>query len=277
MRLAAAKTRRAMLQASGRLLLGSTLLGHTGLAACATAAAPPRRLRRPHPLIALTSEPGQSAAWVDDTLPDALARLHGWHLELRERVELRLYADERAFAAGTGRREPWLRAWTGYATVHLLPPPTWSDASRVAQVERLAHELTHAAVFQGLGAEGVAARVRAPLWFNEGTSSLVAGQGARRMPLPVVVVRAGAEDPLVGASAWMRRDHHVAYGAAHHVMAALAEGWGRDLLARVLAAARVDGTEGAIQRALAAATGLEERGLWPWLKGAATAPRPAGA
>lgn len=257
-----------MLQASGRLLLGSSLLG-----ACVTTGAPRpggagRRLRRPHPLVALTAPQEASAgaeAWVERALPAALERLERWHLRLDERVELRLYLDQPAFAAATGRREPWLRAWAGHATVHLLPPATWSDPSPEAQVERLTHELTHAAVFQALGEEGAAARVRPPLWFREGTSSVVAGQERRRMPLALVVERAGASDPLVDAPRWMSREHHVAYGAAHHVMAALAQRAGRDVIARVLASARADGEEGAVERALPEATGLQERQLWPWL------------
>jgi hypothetical protein len=218
-----------------------------------------------HPRLVITltpDAPDDAGAWIDDALPDALARLGACSLALARRSELRQHQTQAAFARATGKRSPWLRAWAGYAVVHLLPPATWSDPARPARVERLAHELTHLAIYQGLGDEADARRVAPPFWFVEGAASVVARQGARRLPLAEVVARARDRNPLVRADALLEREHHLAYGAAHHAVEALFADHGLDVVARVVAAARKAPQRGALGRAVREVCGVDADALW---------------
>jgi hypothetical protein len=256
-----------VLGASGRLVLGSTLFAPL---ACVTAR--PRAVRRVyrlHPRVvatlprALAAEDGD---WIAAALPAALGRLTAFALPLRRRTELRLHADRASFARDSGHDEPWLRAWAGYEVVHLLPPRLWRDAGEEARVERLAHELTHAAVFQALGTEEEATRIAPPFWFNEGTCSVVAGQRARRMPLPLAVTRARGRNPLLEGRQAAARDHQTAYAVAHHAVQLLVDDHGADVLARVLDRARADGTRGAVGRAVSELCGVTGQSLWDALR-----------
>lgn len=268
--------RRAMLQASGRFLIGSSV---AWVSACATtreepASAPARSHRVLHPRVVVTAPTAASAAdarWVDDVLPDALARLAAFGLSLPARVEVRLHTARASFERDTGRTAAWLRAWAGYDVVHLLSPSTWRDPSREARLERLTHELAHAATFQALGDEQTARRVHPPFWFREGAASLVARQGARRMPLALVVERAGDRDPLATAEEWLARDHYVAYAAAHHAMAWLAERHGNGVIAAILRRAREDGRRGAVDRALERVCQVRLAEVWPALRSSSSA------
>lgn len=261
--------RRDMLRVSGRLLVGSSVAWVT---ACATTkqepASAPRSHRSLHPRVVVTapaSLPATDAGWVEEVLPDALARLATFELSLSTRVEVRLHASRTSFERDTGRSAAWLRAWAGYDVVHLLPPSTWRDASREARLERLTHELAHAATFQALGDEATARRVQPPFWFREGAASLVAQQGPRRMPLPLVVERAGEADPLTSAEEWLTRDHYVAYAAAHHAVTWLAARHGDGVVAAILRRAREDGQRGAVDRALERVCQVRLAEVWPAL------------
>lgn len=242
--------------------------------ACATTqreATPPvaRSHRLVHPRVVVTAPVDASrdeATWVDELVPDALARLAAFELTLPARVEVRLHASRASFERDTGRSASWLRAWAGYDVVHLLPPSTWRDPSRAVRLERLTHELAHAAMFQALGDEQAARRVRPPFWFQEGAASWIARQGARRMPLSLVVTRAGDADPLATAEQLLASDHYVAYAAAHHAVAWLVERHGGGVIAAILRRAREDGAPGAIDRALEHVCAVRLADVWAELR-----------
>lgn len=256
-----------MLRASGRLLFGSTLVAPL---ACATTRPPPRRRTiRLHPRVIATvprALPAAESGWIEDALPAALGRLAAFDLALRERTELRLHAGRASFVRDSGKDAPWLRAWASYEVVHLLPPATWRDGGAEARVERIAHELTHAAMFQRLGDEPAATRIAPPFWFNEGACSVVAGQAHRRMPLAIAIERAGNDNPLLGGSAVAAKDHQLAYGVAHHAVQLLIDRHGSGTIADVLERARVDGRRGAVGRAVRELYDVTGAGLWAALR-----------
>lgn len=268
-------TRRAMLQASGRFVVGSSAAWVVGCASTrdSPSAAAERSHRVLHPHVVVTAPAGirnEDARWVDDALPTALERIRAFHLALSSRVEVRLHATRESFVEDTGRTDRWLRAWAGYDVVHLLSPSTWRDPSRAARCERLTHELTHAATFQSLGDEAAAMRVRPPFWFREGAASVIAAQDERRMPLALVVQRAGKRDPIADADGWLGQDHFVAYAAAHHAVALLLRRHGPGVVAAILLEARADGTPGAIDRALPVVCDVRVDELWRELRTSTT-------
>ncbi len=269
-------SRRAMLQASGRFLVGSSVAWVT---ACASSqdprsAAAERSHRVLHPRVVVTTT-DDDARWVEEVLADALARLAAFELSLVTRVEVRVHASRRSFEHDTGRTARWLRAWAGYDVIHLLAPPLWRDGSRPARLERLTHELAHAATFQGLGDERAAVRVRPPFWFREGAASVIAQQEVRRMPLALVVQKAGTRDPVAGADEWLDHNHYVAYAAAHHTMALLVARHGVGVIASILRRAREDGQRGAVDRALASVCDVDVHDLWARVRAASTFSTPA--
>lgn len=260
--------RHALLQVALRLVLGGSV---AFVAACASGPRGPsasveRSHRVLHPKVVVTAPLDalpEDVSWVEELLPEALSRLAAFDLALRSRVELRLHASRASFERDIGRRSSWLQAWAGYDLIHFSPPSTWRDSSRAVRLERLTHELAHAAMFQALGDEQAARRVRPPFWFQEGVASFVAQQEARRMPLTLVVERAADADPLTSAESFLARDHYVAYAAAHHAMAWLVERQGRGVIAAVLRRARADGDAGAIDRAVEEVAELRRAELWP--------------
>ena len=268
--MASRTTRRNMLQASGRLVVRSSAALGLLAAACTTVQRPWRLSRVEEGCgapIVVTVSPALAegaAAWILEALPAACARLARFSLALGETTEIRLHADRRSFSRATRKRAAWLRAWTGFDVVHLLPPTVWRDDSAAARLERLVHELCHAAFFQRFGDEERARRARLPFWFLEGSASAIAGQAPRRMPLALVVERAGDDDPLRDRG-WLACDHHVAYGAAHHAVSFLVARHDEGVIARMLEQAVSDGQPGCAERALERVCGLAEGALWPAL------------
>jgi hypothetical protein len=254
-------TRRDMIRASGALALGSTAFVVGGCATVGAAAAPRHRVLSPG--IALTAPrglPDEESSLIERALPDALARLSAYGFALREPVLLRLHADVASFRAATGKREDWLRAWAGYDTVDLLPTTTWADAEWPAPVERLAHELAHCAMFQSFGDAAQAGRARVPFFFSEGTASVVAGQERRRLPLVDTARRSLGGCPLVPGT--LATDHLVAYSAAHHAMAFVADRFGARAMADVCARAALIRGPGCVEQALLERTSLTPCALW---------------
>ena len=215
------------------------------------------------PGVALTAPrtlPAEETDFVAQALPDALARLAAHGFALREPVELRLHADAGSFRAATGKKAPWLRAWAGYDVVDLLPPSTWGDPAWPAPVERVAHELSHCAMFQCFGDEDRAGRARIPFFFSEGTASVVAGQERRRLSLVDVARRTLGDCPLDEGR--VVADHLVAYAAAHHAMAFVVDRFGARAPVEVCVRAAAIGGPGSIEQAFQERTSLAPCALW---------------
>lgn len=205
--------------------------------------------------------PEGSKAWLLDALPLALAALERHGLRLFQTTEVRLYENLAAFREGSGRRASWLRAWTEFQRVHVSPPRAWRHRSARALLERLTHELCHAAVFQSFGSEKAALFARIPWWFSEGTASVVADQGARRAPLDVVLAWAGEESPLE-RTRFSHGEEALAYSAAHHAMALVKRRHGPQVFGEVLRLARRDGAPGCVERSLLSRAKLDAKALW---------------
>ncbi|MBM4282430.1 MAG: hypothetical protein FJ137_17310 [Deltaproteobacteria bacterium] len=158
-------------------------------------------------------------AAITRALPAAAARLARAGLRWHTPIEIVLHDDVASFVRATGRTTSTLRAWTTWRTVHLLPRWTWASASEPATVARVAHELCHAALHQRHPDETAALARRAPRFVTEGVCSVLADQGAERMPIASVRARLHEQpDERVDFDA----DPVFAYGYAHHVFAALA-------------------------------------------------------
>jgi hypothetical protein len=194
---------------------------------CATTRGPaPQRLvtLREGPLELRVEVPALRAKLVDEVtraLPAIAARLGRHDLVPRARVLLRFHSGVDGFVQATGQHASHLRAWAGYDTVDLLPPDTWRVQTRSALVERVTHELCHTAIYQRLGDERRARALVPPFFFDEGTCSVTALQGARRMPVDGAVAHLGDVNPFRdrGLAA---ANPAVAYAASHHAMAEVA-------------------------------------------------------
>lgn len=240
-----------------------------GFTACRSAdrPRPPRLVRLQHGSdLVVLSLPRTGAqtdeAWLASASRAALGRLAAYSLPLAEPVLVRLHTDVASFVAASGRTEHWLRAWASFAAVDLLHPRFWQDDGEGARVGRLAHELTHCAIYQAFGDERRARQARVPWWLAEGAASVVAAQEASRMPLARVVERSAGTNPLRDR-ALLGRDHHLAYGAAHHAVAYLVTTHGRDVVRRILDAAQHASLDDEpLPRALMAVTGLSVDELW---------------
>jgi hypothetical protein len=200
-----------------------------------------------------------SVAWLSDAVAHADARLQRFDLGLAEPLLIRLHPTIASFVDATGRTEPWLRAWSGWATVDLLALRFWDDDSTAARRERLTHEVSHCALFQRFGTREAAMRARIPWWFLEGSASVIAEQGARRMPLPTVLEKATG-NPLGAAAPAAEQDPALAYGAAHHAMAALCARHGERAIRRILDDAVATGDE--LTAALTRTLGEDAEQLW---------------
>jgi hypothetical protein len=244
------------------LCAGLLCLGLTLPSGCATAAptrGAPATARTARILVDSGALPPEIFA---DAVPEAMRRLAARGFTLSETTRIVVHASPFEFARATGKTDAELRAWTTFRTVHLMPLDLWHDSTPEAVVERVAHELCHAAIYQRFGSEERARKAAIPRFFEEGTCSVVAGQEARRMPRDHVVALAPPQ-PLHREI--FHGDPELAYAAAHHVMALLDERHGPSFLARIVEEAAADGAAGSIERAILRATGLDPEGLWQLL------------
>src|SRR3954467_2574666 len=133
-------------------------------------------------------------------------------------VAIRLYPDHQSLEAAVQREGyPWLRAWAFADRIFLQSPRSWNDPSPATVVaelrELLAHELTHALMYQLLGGAP-----EPPLWFREGMASVTAGQGHRRPTAEELsrwIAAHPGEDLLEPAPDVYRTEKEAVYGAAH--------------------------------------------------------------
>lgn len=228
----------------------------TGAAGCATAAARPDDAGAPRVVLQAGVLPARVLA---EAVPEATARLAARGFALRQSTRVVVHPDPMSFFRATGQHDPGLRAWTTFETVHLMPLDVWAQADHAAVVERLAHELCHAALYQSFGSEARARAAAIPRFFEEGTCSVIAEQGPRRMSKEDVVALA---PPMPFDIAVFRGDPDVAYAASHHALALLDETRGRFFLVGIVADAAREGGPGCVERALARAVGTDVPGLW---------------
>jgi hypothetical protein len=192
-------------------------------------------------------------------------RLSRWG-SFREGVFVRVFPDHDSLERAVDRRGyPWLRAWSYGETVLLQSPRSWSAPEPLDEElnELLAHELTHALMYQLLqpaDEPGWDYSVEEPpLWFREGMASVTAGQGHRRMSceeLSKWLAAHPGSDLLHPSSELYRTEKEAVYGAAHRAFDALVQRFGdqavRDVLRGVRTGARfADSFKAATGRTLA--------------------------
>lgn len=159
----------------------------------------------------------------------------------REGISIRVEPDHAALEAAAERRGyPWLHAWA-YGDEILLESPR--HFGEVELSELLAHELTHALMFQLMAPGGVGwvgAADPPPVWFREGMASVTADQGYRRMSTEAVL-RWCEGHPGVNllhpAPEVYRNEREAVYAAAHRTFELLlklvGDGGVRDILRAV--------------------------------------------
>lgn len=144
------------------------------------------------------------ARQVRSALPAALSAAARWGA-LREAVTITVHPTHAALEAAARRPGlDWLRAWARRDGVELQSPRTWS-AGRLSDaelVQLLAHELTHCAMYQYLGADSAVART-VPIWFREGLATVAAGEsfGSPRASGALAIVTASYRTDAVRAYA----------------------------------------------------------------------------
>jgi len=185
-------------------------------------------------------------------------RLSRWG-RFRHGVTVRVLPDHEALEAVIGLRGyPWLRAWAFGDQILLQSPRSWGDppaAAREEMSELLAHELTHALMYQLLQPSDGGFPEEPPLWFREGMASVTAGQGHRRLALDELRRWQDAHpaaDLLRPSPELYRTEKEAVYAAAHRAFELLVALRGdqaiRDVLRGVRSGAR-------FEDAFAAATG----------------------
>jgi hypothetical protein len=193
---------------------------------------------------------GEEAARIEAGLLAAGPRLRRWG-SFRHGVKVRILPDHEALESRIGLHGyPWLRAWAFGEQILLQSPRTWGEPSASAQQELselLAHELTHALMYQLLQpAEGSQAE-EPPLWFREGMASVTADQGHRRVPIDELRLwqqsHAGA-DLLHPTPELYRTEKEAVYGAAHRAFERLVALFGDQAVRKLLRAVRSGGRFG---------------------------------
>src|SRR5438128_7921105 len=161
------------------------------------------------------------AARIGGGLLAAGPRLSRWG-KFQHGVTLRLLPDHESLEAMIGLHGyPWLRAWAFGDQILLQSPRSWGDPPAAAgeeMSELLAHELTHALMYQLLQPSEGGFPEEPPLWFREGMASVTAGQGHRRLStddLSQWLTAHPGADLLHPSNELYRTDKEAVYGAAH--------------------------------------------------------------
>ena len=239
-------------------------LGPAALFACATVRPP---AAKDVPLAAQVEAPGllfevlyttadaPELARIREGLLSAGPRLSRWG-SFRQGVWVRVFPDHQSLEEAVDRRGyPWLRAWAFGDQILLQSPRSWSagpSAAASAELdELLAHELTHALMYQLIDPADEpllspdAPMEEPPLWFREGMASVTAGQGHRRLSseeLTRWLLSHPGADLLHPSPELYRTEKEAVYGAAHRAFDLLLSGCGdqavRDVLRGVRAGAR---------------------------------------
>jgi len=205
-------------------------IGAFAIAACATPARrPSSTVQRDLPLAAqargdnaqfdlrYTSDDQGEIERLRAALVVAAAPLSRWG-SFEHPIAIRVYPDHESLEAAVQRENyPWLRAWAFADRIFLQSPRSWNDPSPATVAaelrELLAHELTHALMYQLLGGAP-----EPPLWFREGMASVTAGQGHRRPTsdeLSRWIAAHPGEDLLEPLPEVYRTEKEAVYGAAH--------------------------------------------------------------
>ncbi|MGZ6144064.1 MAG: hypothetical protein ACXWLM_12050 [Myxococcales bacterium] len=201
---------------------------------------------------------------IETGLLAAGPRVSRWG-SFREGVWIHVLPDHDSLEEAVERHGyPWLRAWAYGDQVLLQSPRSWSASEPVDEElrELLAHELTHALMYQLIApADGPvwASDEEPPLWFREGMASVTAGQGHRRLSsaeLARWVAAHPGSDLLHPTADLYRTEKEAVYGAAHRAFDLLVQECGdqavRDVLRGVRAGARfADAFKAATGRTLA--------------------------
>ncbi len=238
-------------------------LGPAALLACATARPPATndvplaaQVEAPGLLFQLLYTPADApeVARIRDGLLSAGPRLLRWG-SFRQGVWIRVFPDHQSLEEAVDRRGyPWLRAWAFGDQILLQSPRSWSalpGANFGSELdELLAHELTHALMYQLLEPEDgppfpADPMEEPPLWFREGMASVTAGQGHRRLSGDDLSrwlrLHPGA-DLLHPSPELYRTEKEAVYGAAHRAFDLLVARYGdqavRDVLRGVRSGAR---------------------------------------
>src|SRR5262249_25966725 len=133
--------------------------------------------------VVYTSADAREVPRIEQGLLAAGARVARWG-SFREGVLVRVLPDHASLEDAVDRHGyPWLRAWAFGEQVLLQSPRTWSPGAADDEIaEVIAHEVTHALMYQLLQPVGAPANAEEPpLWFREGMASVTAGQERRRL------------------------------------------------------------------------------------------------
>lgn len=177
---------------------------------------------------------GEAARQLERALPGALAIAERWGA-LSAPVVITIHPTHEALEVAARRPGyAWLRAWARADAIELQSPRTWSrgEATDEEMGQLLAHELTHCAMFQAMGADARIAR-RIPVWFREGMATTNAGER-----LLAVNARPGTVDPLPSTALLDATESSLVYATADHAFRYLTQRYGQQRIRMLLARVR---------------------------------------
>jgi hypothetical protein len=180
-----------------------------------------------------------NAARVRTSLTQVLPLLERWGT-FREPVSIRILRDHAALERAAHQSDlPWLRGWTFPNEILLQAPSSWpSDLSDEHSLSALlAHELTHALLYQLLaGPQGTVAPAPPP-WFVEGMASVTAHQEARRLTqnqLRDWLTTHPGVDPFTFSDLLLHNEQRALYSAAHLAFQRLLDQFGEAKILAIL-------------------------------------------
>jgi hypothetical protein len=178
-------------------------------------------------------------ARVRTSLTQVLPLLERWGT-VRAPVRIRIVRDHAALERAAHQPDlPWLRGWTFPNEVLLQGPGSWPIDPREepSLSALLAHELTHALLYQLLTDPQGTLAPAPPPWFVEGMASVTAQQQARRLTQTQLrdwLTAHPGVDPFTFSDRLLHNEQRALYSAAHLAFQRLLDQFGEAKILAIL-------------------------------------------
>jgi hypothetical protein len=164
-------------------------------------------------------------------------------------TKIRTHETHKEFEKSAAHEGDLLRGWTKLDVIDLAPISEWARRDDEGVVQRVTHELCHAAIEQRFGSAERARAAHVPRLFSEGACTIIAGQ-MRDYYDEHYLSPARMENMAEAHDEWDLRVPSHAYERAYAAMLRVDEKLGPLGFARIVDTAASDGEPGCIERAL---------------------------